>query len=118
MMARKSPRHRERNRSVAKEQTINCIVLCIIEVNRKHYNSDVRHNVQTRDRRCLGQRAASGHYVAAVKQAAPDKWKLYDDVRVSEISDEIALRLDRNQRDGYLYFLLHESLVRINEAID
>jgi hypothetical protein len=49
--------------------------------------------------------------VAAVKQAAPDKWKLYDDARVRDISDEIALRLNRNKRDGYLYFLLHESLV-------
>ena len=51
----------------------------------------------------------SGHYVSDVYSAARDCWYHYDDRRVSRV-DEADVLGDARQRNGYIFFYMHQDL--------
>ena len=58
-----------------------------------------------------GNATHSGHYVSDVFSMARDRWYHYDDSRVSYV-EEMEVLGEGNQRDGYIFFYMHECFTR------
>ena len=58
-----------------------------------------------------GNATHSGHYVSDVFSMARDRWYHYDDSRVSHV-EEMEVLGEGNQRDGYIFFYMHECFTR------